>query len=189
MDELTILNDQLKRMRGMNRFYHLQFLNDVRFFLLLTSIFLIILQYNINISYLLPPLSLFGSVMLAFHAYYLIFSRHYSEFLEIKINKILKKDLIITHKLENKYFFPLNDKKVVVAKLGKEFSWFSFVTLFITFYGILVYSYGMYLVYNELLNSQYVFTVAFITFVTLCIGYWWFVKNIGEKRLREIYGE
>ena len=127
--------------------------------------------------------------MLAFHAYYLIFSRHYSEFLEIKINKILKKDLIITHKLENKYFFPLNDKKVVVAKLGKDFSWFSFVTLFITFYGIIVYSYGMYLVYNELLNSQYVFTVAFITFVTLCIGYWWFVKNIGEKRLREIYGK
>ena len=90
MDELTILNDQLKRMRGMNKFYHLQFLNDVRFFLLLTSFFLIIVQYNINISYLLPPLSLFGSVMLAFHAYYLIFSRHYSEFLEININKILK---------------------------------------------------------------------------------------------------
>ena len=189
MDELTILNDQLKRMRGMNKFYHLQFLNDVRFFFLLTSIFLIIVQYNINISYLIPLVSLFGSVMLAFHAYYLIFSRHYSEYLEIKINAILKKDLIITHKLENSYFFPINDRKIVVAKLGIGFSWFSFVTLFITFYGILVYSYGMFLVYNELLNSLYVFTVAGITFATLCIGYWWFVMNIGEKRLREIYGE
>ena len=187
MDDLTILNDQLKRMRGMNKFYHSQFLNDVRYFFLLTSIFLVILQYNIKISYLLPLASLFGSVMLAFHAYYLIFSRHYSEFLEKKINKILNKELIITHKLENSYFFPINDRKIVVAKLGKDFSWFSFVTLFITFYGILVYSYGMYLVYNELQNSYYVFIVAVFTFFTLSIGYWWFVNNVGEKRLRENY--
>jgi len=187
MDDLTILNDQLKRMRGMNKFYHSQFLNDVRYFFLLTSIFLVILQYNIKISYLLPLVSLFGSVMLAFHAYYLIFSRHYSEFLEKKINKMLNKELIITHKLENSYFFPINDRKIVVAKLGKDFSWFSFVTLFITFYGILVYSYGMYLVYNELQNSYYVFIVAVFTFFTLSIGYWWFVKNVGEKRLRENY--
>ena len=188
MDELTILNDQLKRMRGMNKFYHLQFLNDVRFFFFLTSIFLIFVQYNINISYLLPLIALFGSVMLAFHAYYLIFSRHYSEFLEKRINSIYKKELFITHKLENRYFFPINDKKIVVAKLGRDFSWFSFVTLFITFYGIIVYSYGMYLVYNELLNLLYVYIVAGITFATLCTGYWWFVKNIGEKRLQEIYG-
>lgn len=189
MDELTILNDQLKRMRGMNKFYHLQFLNDVRFFFFLTSIFLIFVQYNINISYLLPLIALFGSVMLAFHAYYLIFSRHYSEFLEKRINSIYKKELFITHKLENRYFFPINDKKIVVAKLGRDFSWFSFVTLFITFYGIIVYSYGMYLVYNELLNLLYVYIVAGITFATLCIGYWWFVKNIGEKRLQKIYGK
>ena len=187
MDDLTILNDQLKRMRGMNKFYHSQFLNDVRYFFLLTSIFLVILQYNIKISYLLPLVSLFGSVMLAFHAYYLIFSRHYSEFLEKKINKMLNKELIITHKLENSYFFPINDRKIVVAKLGKDFSWFSFVTLFITFYGILVYSYGMNLVYNELQNSYYVFIVAVFTFFTLSIGYWWFVNNVGEKRLRENY--
>ena len=45
MDELTILNDQLKRMRGMNKFYHLQFLNDVRFFFFLTSIFLSFLRF------------------------------------------------------------------------------------------------------------------------------------------------
>ena len=86
MDELTILNDQLKRMRGMNKFYHLQFLNDVRFFFLLSTILIILVQYNIQISYLLPLVSLFGSVILAFHAYYLVFSRHYSEYLEKKIN-------------------------------------------------------------------------------------------------------
>ena len=189
MDELTILNDQLKRMRGMNKFYHLQFLNDVRFFLLLTSIFLIILQYNINISYLLPPLSLFGSVMLAFHAYYLIFSRHYSEFLEKKINKLLKKDLIITHKLENKYFFPLNDKKIVVAKIGKEFSWFSFVTLFITFYGVALYVYAVYNLVTLMNSINYLVFIIILTLITFSVGYWWFVNNVGESRLRSIYDE
>ena len=32
MDEIKLLENQLKRMRSMNRFYHLQFLNDVRYF-------------------------------------------------------------------------------------------------------------------------------------------------------------
>ena len=189
MNEINILENQLKRMRSMNKFYHLEFLKDVRYFFAISIISLIISFNNQNVLYLLPLISLFGSVMLAFHAYFLIFSRNYSEYLEKKINKQSNSEIFITHKLENSYFFPIQDKKIVVAKIGKEFSWFSFVTLFITFYGILVYSYGMYLVYNELLNSQYVFIVDFFTFVTLCIGYWWFVKNIGEKRLREIYGE
>lgn len=189
MDDLTILNDQLKRMRGMNKFYHSQFLNDVRYFFLLTSIFLVILQYNIKISYLLPLVSLFGSVMLAFHAYYLIFSRHYSEFLEKKINKILNKELIITHKLENSYFFPINDRKIVVAKLGKDFSWFSFVTLFITFYGIFLYVYGMYNIFTTLNSIYYFLFIILLTFVTFITGYWWFIYNEGESRLRSVYDE
>ena len=47
-----------------------------------------------------------------------------------KINNLLNKDAYITHKLENTYFFPIQDKKIAVAKIGKDFSWFSFVTSF-----------------------------------------------------------
>ena len=111
MDELNITNDQLKRMRSMNKFYHHQFLIDVRIFFTLGLITLIFSLFNAKIVYVLPFLSLFGSVILAFHAYYLIFSRHYSEYLEKNINKISKNQVFITHELENRYFFPINDKK------------------------------------------------------------------------------
>tara|TARA_B000000475_G_scaffold17271_2_gene14219 strand:- start:507 stop:1082 length:576 start_codon:yes stop_codon:yes gene_type:complete len=187
MDDLTIYNDQLKRMRGMNKFYHQQFLIDVRIFLLLATVLIVLSFDNRDIAYLIPLVSLFGSVILAFHAYYLIFSRHYSEFLEKKINKKLDKELIITHKLENSYFFPINDKKIVVAKIGKNFSWFSFVTLLITAYGIASYSYGVYVISYYLSNNVYLYLLALLTLITIIIGYWWFIKNIGEERLSKSY--
>ena len=95
--------------------------------------------------------------------------------------------MFITHKLENKYFFPIQDKKIVVAKLGKDFSWFSFVTLFITCYGIFLYAYGMYNIIATL-NSNYFFLfIIFLTFVTFITGYWWFINNEGESRLSRVY--
>lgn len=189
MDELNFTHDQLKRMRSMNKFYHHQFLIDVRIFFTLGLIAFIFALFNAKIVYVLPFLSLFGSVMLAFHAYYLIFSRHYSEYLEKKINILTKKQVFITHELENRYFFPINDKKIVVAKLGKDFSWFSFVTLFITLYGLFLYIYGMINIYNELNDTFTFYGILFLTAVTFAIGNWWFVNNIGEKRLRESYDE
>ena len=189
MDEIKLLENQLKRMRSMNKFYHLQFLNDVRYFFVIGLISLIISFNSEKTSYLLPLIALFGSVILAFHAYYLIFSRNYSEYLEKKINSILNKDVYITHKLENKYFFPIKDKKIVVAKLGKDFSWFSFVTLFITFYGIILYVYGMYNIFITLKSIYYFMFIILLTLVTFLTGYWWFINNEGESRLQSVYDE
>ena len=187
MDEINFTHDQLKRMRSMNKFYHHQFLIDVRFFFTLGVIALIFALFDAKIVYVLPFLSLFGSVVLAFHAYYLIFSRHYSEYLEKNINKITKSKVFITHELENRYFFPINDKKIVVAKIGKDFSWFSFVTLFITLYGLILYIYGMINIYNVFNDTITFYGILMLTVVTFAIGYWWFVNNTGEKRLREVY--
>ena len=189
MDELNFTHDQLKRMRSMNKFYHHQFLIDVRIFFTLGLIAFIFALFNAKIVYVLPFLSLFGSVMLAFHAYYLIFSRHYSEYLEKKINILTKKQVFITHELENRYFFPINDKKIVVAKIGKDFTWFSFVTLFITLYGLILYVYGMINIYYELNDTYTFYGILFLTAVTFAIGYWWFINNTGEKRLRESYDD
>ena len=189
MDEIKLLENQLKRMRSMNKFYHLQFLNDVRYFFAIGLISLVISFNNDKTFYLLPLIALFGSVILAFHAYYLIFSRNYSEYIEKKINNMLKKDAYITHKLENRYFFPIQDKKIVVAKLGKDFSWFSFVTLFITFYGIFLYAYGMYNIITILNSIYYFMLIILLTLVTFITGYWWFINNEGESRLRSVYNE
>ncbi len=189
MDEITILNNQLSRMRSMNKYYHDQFLFDIRILFFFTIIFHYLALSNNTAYMLIPFISLFGSVLLSFHAHYLIFSRNYSEFIEIKMNKILGNDVLIAHKLENKYLFPIKDRKIVVAKLGSEFTWFGFVTLFITFIGISSYVYSIVRLLNTGINSNYLIFIGLITLITLIIGIWWFLLGNGENRLEKVFDE
>ena len=189
MDEITILNNQLSRMRSMNKYYHDQFLFDVRILFFFTIIFHYLALTNNTAYMLIPFVSLFGSVLLSFHAHYLIFSRHYSEFIEIKLNNILGNDVLIAHKLENSYLFPIKDRKIVVAKLGSDFSWFGYVTLFITFIGISSYVYSIVSLLNTEISLYYYLFIALITLITLIIGIWWFLLGNGEKRLEKVFNE
>ena len=187
MDKITIYKDQLNRMRSMNRYYHDQFLLDVRVLFILNTIFIFLSFENDNAFYLLPLISLFGSVLLSFHAYFLIFSRQYTEFIETEINKEFDQEILIAHKLENEYFFPINDKKIVVAILGKGFTWFSFVTLFITTYGIGTFLFSSYQVYTKNLGLVYFYVIIGLLLVTTFIGVWWFVSGTGEQRLKKVF--
>ena len=171
----------------MNRYYHDQFLLDVRLLFIFNTVFIFLSLNNKNALYLIPLISLFGSVLLSFHAYFLIFSRHYSEFIEKKINSEYDEDILIAHELENDYFFPTQERKIVVAVLNKGFTWFSFVTLFITLYGISSFIWSMIQIVNNDLNMNYIYLVSTITFITLVIGYWWFVSGTGEKRLERVF--
>tara|TARA_Y100000768_G_C23650592_1_gene528434 strand:- start:117 stop:644 length:528 start_codon:yes stop_codon:yes gene_type:complete len=173
----------------MNRYYHDQFLLDVRILFIFNTVFIFLSLNNKNALYLIPLISLFGSVLLSFHAYFLIFSRHYSEFIEKNINSEYDENVLIAHELENDYFFPTQERKIVVAVLNKGFTWFSFVTLFITLYGISSYIWSMIQIVNNDLNIIYVYLVSTITFITLVIGYWWFVSGTGEKRLEKVFNK
>ena len=97
MDNLKVLNDQLIRMRQMNRYYHQQFLKDVRLIMIITIAMLVFV--NELTFYILPFVSLFGAVLLSFHAHYLIFSRNFSQYLENAINKTNGQDTLIAHEL------------------------------------------------------------------------------------------
>ena len=107
MDNLKVLNDQLIRMRQMNRYYHQQFLTDVRLIMIITIAMLVFV--NELTFYILPFVSLFGAVLLSFHAHYLIFSRNFSQYLELAINKANGQNTLIAHELENSYFFPIQE--------------------------------------------------------------------------------
>ena len=111
MEKITLYKEQLSRMRSMNRYYHDQFLLDVRILFIFNTVFIFLSLNNKNALYLIPLISLFGSVLLSFHAYFLIFSRHYSEFIEKKINSEYDEDVLIAHELENDYFFPYSRTK------------------------------------------------------------------------------
>ena len=187
MEKITIYKEQLSRMRSMNKYYHDQFLIDVRVLFVLNTVFIYLSLGNLNALYLIPLISLFGSVILSFHAYFLIFSRQYTQFIEKKINNEYSEDILIAHELENEYFFPINQKKIVVAVLNKGFTWFSFVTLFITFYGVSTYAWSIIQMFNEGMNIYFIYFILFITFVTLSVGFWWFLSGTGEKRLERVF--
>ena len=187
MEKITIYKDQLSRMRSMNRYYHDQFLLDVRVLFVLNTIFIFLSLSNKNALFLVPLISLFGSVILSFHAYFLIFSRNYTEFIEQKINNEYDEKILIAHELENDYFFPTKQKKMVVAVLNKNFTWFSFVTLFITIYGFSSYLWSIYMIIDSQLSFVYLYVVIGITVITIVIGYWWFISGTGEKRLERIF--
>ena len=187
MEKITIYKDQLSRMRSMNRYYHDQFLIDVRVLFVFNTIFIFLSLGNSNALYLLPLISLFGSVILSFHAYFLIFSRQYTQFIEKRINTEFDEDILIAHELENEYFFPINQKKIVVAVINKGFTWFSFVTLFITFYGVSTFAWSIYQIINNEMNINFVYFILLVTLVTLSVGFWWFLSGTGEKRLERIF--
>ena len=189
MEKITLYKEQLSRMRSMNRYYHDQFLLDVRILFILNTVFIFLSLNNKNALYLIPLISLFGSVLLSFHAYFLIFSRHYSEFIEKRINSEYDENILIAHELENDYFFPTQERKIVVAVLNKGFTWFSFVTLFISLYVISSYIWAMSQILNNDLNMMYIYLVSTVTFITLVIGYWWFVSGTGEKRLEKVFNK
>ena len=187
MEKITIYKDQLSRMRSMNRYYHDQFLLDVRVLFVLNTIFIFLSLSNKNALFLVPLISLFGSVILSFHAYFLIFSRNYTEFIEQKINNEYDEKILIAHELENDYFFPTKQKKMVVAVLNKNFTWFSFVTLFITIYGFSSYLWSIYMIIDSQLSFVYLYFVIGITVITIVVGYWWFISGTGEKKLERIF--
>ena len=177
MEKITIYKDQLSRMRSMNRYYHDQFLLDVRVLFVLNTIFIFLSLSNKNALFLVPLISLFGSVILSFHAYFLIFSRNYTEFIEQKINNEYDEKILIAHELENDYFFPTKQKKMVVAVLNKNFTWFSFVTLFITIYGFSSYLWSIYMIIDLQLSFVYLYFVIGITVITIVVGFLFFKSS------------
>ena len=184
---------QLSRMRGMNRFYHERFFADVRFTTVAAVLLFVVGAWEVPMAYLLiPPIALLGAAQTAFDASYLIFSRHYATTLEQKLNEIAGGRILVAHEMENSYLFPLNARKVVTARFGRDFTWFGFMTLFYTALGVAAFAFGLALGWDTLTSAgtgwtlAYLGTVGGFTITSLAVGWWWFVGGIGEKRLARV---
>ena len=87
------------------------------------------------------------------------------------------------NKVENNYLFPNVENKIVVAGLGKNFTWTSFTTLFITIICILP-SYVAYIEYLQPINlSSYWIIIGCIYIPALLFGIWWFITGAGESKI------
>jgi hypothetical protein len=196
MDATSLAAAQLRRMRGMNRYYHERFFADVRFVTVGVTALFVIGWWSVPLAFLLiPPLTLIGAAQTAFDASYLIFSRHYAERLERYLNQQVESTVLIAHELENEYLFPLSSRKIVTAALDGSFSWFGFMTLFYTALGVLAFGFGLALGWPHLIDAGTAWVVAYLAslgtsgIVALVVGWWWFVAGVGERRLSKILDE
>ena len=193
MDRMSLASDQLRRMRGMTRYYHQRFFADIRHTTLLVFGLLIVGWAGIEEAFLLVPVAaLLGANQTAFDASYLHFARHYAARLESDLNAGVRKKVLVGAELEDRYLYPLNEKKLVTAHLGEGFSWFGWMTLLYTSSGLLAFGAGMALGWPILVAAGtpwlvfYIGAVAVGAAASLATGAWWFVGGAGERRLREV---
>jgi hypothetical protein len=185
--------DQLQRMRSMTALYHRQFFRDVQFeVFVITALFVAGFTVTEAAFLLIPVVALYGAVQTAFDANYLHFARHYSARLEGYLNKQAEEEVLVGGRLENTFLYPLHETKIVTAGFGRSFTYFGFVTLFFTAFGLLSYVFGLLLGWSWLgvqgdgWSSFYFLSLAVLTTLALLVGWWWFVYGEGERRLAAV---
>jgi hypothetical protein len=176
-------------MRSMTALYHRRFFNDVWLTVIVWLAVLVAGDTGTGLAFVaLPFVALFGAVITAFDASYLIFARHYAASLERYLNSRSGGRVLVGAELEDEYLFPLRDRKVVT--IARRFSWFGFVTVFFTVLGILGYSFGLFLAIEQITTraAELVFLAALgaMTLAALATGVWWFVLGVGERRLTDV---
>lgn len=192
-ETVLVQAEQLGRMRGMTRYYHERFFSDVRYTTTATIVLFVAGWQWVSEAFLLiPVVALFGASMTAFDASYLLFARHYAARLERDLNAELGADTLLAARVEDAYLFPLNTRKLVVAGFGSGFTWFGFMTLFITSLGVAAFLFGLLLGFPALSDHGdswvigYLGTLIAFTGGSLAVGWWWFVGGEGERRLRSV---
>lgn len=195
---LGVAREQLARMRGMNGAYHARFFSDIRFTVVVGLAVLAggwLIDERLFLA--LPVVALMGACQTAFDASYLIFSRQFATRLEQSINRRLGVDVLVAHRMEEVYLFPLDRSKIVTLSLSRGgFTWFGFMTAFYTLTGIGLYVTGVVLsldAIERLVSTEwgviYVVALVALTALALGVGFWWFPGGEGERRLRAVLDE
>lgn len=182
--------EQLRRMRGMTRYYHRRFFVDIQFTVVVVLALFAVAMFGAEDLYLaVPVVALLGAAQTAFDASYLIFSRHYAARLERFLNDQAGARVLVAADLENTYLFPLDRRKIVTLAAGKGFSWFGFMTALYTLVGVSAYLVGIVAAAQQLEGGYlaiYLTALLGVTATTLIVGLWWFVGGEGERRLRAV---
>lgn len=180
----------------MTRYYHERFFSDIRNTTLLVLGLLVVGWAGIEEAFLLVPVAtLLGGNQTAFDASYLLFARHYAARLETDLNAGVRNKVLVGADLEDRYLYPLNERKLVTAHLGSGFSWFGWMTLLYTLSGALAFGSGIALGWPVLVvagtgwQAFYSAAIGVIAAASLVIGGWWFVGGAGERRLRQVLDE
>lgn len=200
MNQIDLASDQLRRMRGMTRYYHQRFFSDMRAVAVgVLALFVIGWSVAPEAFLLIPVVAVLGANQAAFDSSYLIFARHYAAELEKFLNRAVAGRVLVAAEMENAYLFPLNTTKIVTIPLGSRtgsasgFSWFAWMTALYTLLGVLSAGSGLALGWSTLTAAGagwivfYLGSLGGLVVASLAVGWWWFLTGVGERRLRGVF--
>ena len=192
-DALALVDRQLARMRAMTGLYHRRFFIDIQFsVVVILALAAAGFALDERLFLAVPFVALLGATQTAFDASYLIFARQYASRLEVWLNRAVGQRVLVAADLEAGYLFPLDVRKTVTLRFGRDFSWFGFMTAFYTALGVLAFATGYGLGIGSLSpTGQLLYTaiLGLFTVAALGTGLWWFNGGEGEDRLRNILDE
>jgi hypothetical protein len=138
--DLELTMRQLERMRSMQYAYHAKFF---QWMIIILVIAIVLLLFGGSTGRLLLPFVVVtGGVMASFYLHFCDFARLHASVLERKINRLLGRDVLIGHRIESLYFYPLDEPKLSGFVPSRPWSFFSFFTLHWTFLWLALWTLG-----------------------------------------------
>ncbi|MBA2339047.1 MAG: hypothetical protein H0V88_01515 [Pyrinomonadaceae bacterium] len=133
---LEVLNMQLERMRAMLYKY-----SELFYKLIVLGVIVIILMAAASmtdtfraIALIIPFFTIYLGVQSAYFLSYVVFARVYATGIEKRINRIAGDEMLIAHRLEAAFLYPLNGAQFagVPARLGQSFIGFITIHFWLT---------------------------------------------------------
>lgn len=194
-----MLHAQLRRMRAMNFKYHALFSRQINFWIAMNVGLLVASLFEpLRAAVLLIPyLVLYAAMQGAFHFHYIIFARRYARALEQKLNQLSGNDVLIAHKLEDAYLFPLDAPRFVGISFRNPSSFFSAITFHYGIAGTLLWAFALYRASQLIpllaanfapLNFYLPATIAW-TLANLLYLVWHFIGQRDERRVQNLLDE
>ena len=144
-EELRLLADQLRRMRGMLFGYSERFFERIRTYLVISLVLLVVSGAGIfpGAVIAVPFVVPFAFLETGYLFYYTVFARRHAEYLERAINRRLGRDVLVAHRLEAAYFYPPDGPKIAALSLANPLGMMSAMTLGYTGGAVLLWSVGL----------------------------------------------
>lgn len=129
--QLTLLTDQLNRMRGMLYGYSDLFFRRIRDWAIVSIALLVVAWAGVApaAAAIVPFLVPFAFLETGYLFFYTVFARRFAERLERRINRLVGTDVLIAHRLEAAYFYPPDARKVAALSLGNPAGLMSVTTI------------------------------------------------------------
>lgn len=160
--DLDMTMRQLERMRSMQYAYHAKFF---QWMILILVLSILLMLFGATTGWLiLPFLVVTGGVTASFYLHFCDFARLHASVLERKINHRAGRDILIGHRIESLYFYPMDPPKLSGWVPSRPWCFFSFYTLHWSLLWVALWIAGVWMSRQILSHDQFIiyFSLLFV---------------------------